>query len=147
MDCIACQSPLSSIISSVLHRVCSNSCPLSQWRYLIFSSSGTLFFCLQSFRGSGSFPVTQLFISGGQSIGGSASTSVLPVNIQGWFPLGLTSLISLQFKGVSRVFTSTAIRKHQFLGTQPSLWSNSHIWSSQRFDYTDLCQQSDVTAF
>ena len=66
-----------------------------------------------------------LFASGGQSI--RASASVLPVSVQGWFPLGLTSLISLQCKGLSRVFPSTTIQKHQFFGTQPSLWSNSHI--------------------
>ena len=125
---VACQSPLSFTISSVLHRVYSNSCPLSRWCYLIFSSTATLFsFCLQSFPASGSFPVTQFFTTGVQSIGGSASASVLPVNIQGWFPLGLTSLISLQSKRVSKVFTSMATRKHQFLGAQPSLWSNSHI--------------------
>jgi len=93
--------------SAVLHYlpVCSNSCPLSQWYYLIISSSATPFFCVESLPGS--FPMSQLFPSGGQSIGVSASASVLPMNIQGWFPLGLTSLISLQSKGLSRVFSST----------------------------------------
>ena len=71
--------------------------------------------------------MSQLFTSGGQSFRASASASVLPVNIQGWFPLGLTSLISLLPRGLSKVFSSTAIWKHQFFGTQPSLWSYSHI--------------------
>ena len=73
-----------------------------------------------------SFPMSQLFVSGGQSIGVSASASVFPKNIQGWFPLGLTGLIALLFKGFSRVFSSTTIQKHQFFGAQLSLWSNSH---------------------
>ena len=80
--------------------------------------------CPQSFPASGSFLMSQLFTSGGQSIGATASSSVLPMNIQCWFPLGL---ISLLFKGLSRVFSSTTVRKHQFFGAQPSLWSNSHI--------------------
>ena len=83
--------------------------------------------CFQSFPASGSFQMTQLFASGGQSIGVSASTSVLPKNIQEWFPLGLTGWISLQSKGLSRVFSSTTVWKHQFFGAQSSLWSNSHI--------------------
>ena len=113
---------------SLSPRVCSHSCPLSPWCYLIISSSvAPFFFCLQSFPASWSFPVSQLFASGGQSIGTSASVSVLPMNIQGWFPSWLTGLISLQPEGPSRVFSSTTIRKHQFFGTQPSLWSNSHI--------------------
>ena len=76
------------------------------------------------------FSISQFFASGGQSIGASASASVLPMNIQDWFPLGLTGLISLLFKGLSRVFSSTTVQKHQFLGTQLSLWSNSliHTW-------------------
>ena len=82
-------------------------------------------FGLQSFPASGSFPMSQLFSSGGQIIG--AVTSVLPMNIQGWFPLELTGLISLLSKGLSRVFSSITVQKHQFFGTQPSLWSNSHI--------------------
>ena len=85
-------------------RVYSNSCPSSQWCHPTISSSVTPFSsCLQSFPASGSFPVSQFFISGGQSIGVSASTSVLPMNIQGWFPLGLTALISWKSKGLSRV--------------------------------------------
>ena len=81
--------------------------------------------CLQSCPASGSFPISQLFTSGGQSI--RASASVLPMNIQGWLPLGWTGLISLQFKRLSRVFSSTTVQKHQFFGSQPSSWSSSHI--------------------
>ena len=81
--------------------------------------------CPESFPASGSFPVSQLFASSGQSVG--ASASVLPIHIQGWFPLGLTSLIILLSKGLSRVFSNTTVQKHQFFGAQPSLWSNSHI--------------------
>ena len=83
--------------------------------------------CLQSFPESQSFPMSQFFTSGGQSIRVSASASVLPMNIQGWFPLGLTGLISLLSKGLSKVLSSTTIRKHQFFSAQPSVWSNSHI--------------------
>ena len=101
---------------------CSNSCPLSQWCHPTISSSAIPFSsCLQSFPASGSFPVSQFFISGGQSIGALPSASVLPMTIQDWFLLGLTGLISLQSKGLSRVFSSTTIWKHQFFGTQPSL--------------------------
>ena len=87
---------------------------------------------------SGSFPMNRLFASGGQSIGASASASVLPMSIRGWFPLGLTGLISLLSKGLSRVFSSTTLRKRQFFGIQPSLWSNSHLlhwgWSKLEYD-------------
>ena len=111
---------------SLLPRVCSNSCSLSQWCYLTISSSATHFsFCLQSFPASESFPLRRFFSSGGQSIG--ASAAVLPMNIQGWFPLGLIDLISLQSKGHSGVFSSTTIQKYQFFSIQPSLWSSSHI--------------------
>ena len=99
--------------------VCSNSCPLSKWCHPTVSSSVVPFSCPQSFPVSESFPMSQLFSSGDQNIGASASGSVLPMNIQGWFPLGLTGLISLQSKGLSRVFSSTLIRKHQFFGAQP----------------------------
>ena len=108
-------------------RACSSSCPLSQWYHPTILPSVTSFSCFQSFPASGSFPVNRLFISGGQSIRTSASASVPPVNIQDWFPLGLTGLISLQSKGLSRVFSNTTTQKHQFFGVQPSLWSNSHI--------------------
>ena len=93
----------------------------------------------------------QLFASGGQRIGASASASVLPMNIQGWFPLGLTALISLQSKGLPRVFSCATVWKHQFCGTQPSLWSNSHILhdycKNHSFDYTNFCWQNDVSPF
>ena len=108
--------------------VCSNSHPLSPWCHPTISSSVSPFSsCLQSFPASGSFPVSWLFKSGDQSIGASALASVLPMNIQDWFPLGLIGLISLLSKGFSNVFSSTTIRKHQFFSTQLSLWSNSHI--------------------
>ena len=91
-------------------RVCSDSCPLSWWGCLTTSSSAAPFsFCLQSFPASGSFPMSRLFASGGQSIRASASTPVLSMNIQGWFPIGLTGLISLLSNGLSRVFSSTTI--------------------------------------
>ena len=102
---------------------CSNSCSLSPWCHPTTSSSVTPFSCPQSFPPSGSFPMNWFLTPGGQSIGASASASVLPMNIQGWFPLGLTGLISLQSKGPSRVFFSTTDGKHQFFGAQPSLWS------------------------
>ena len=105
----------------------SNSYPLSPWCHPTISSSVIPFSsCPQSFSASGSFLVSQLFASGGQSIGASASAAVLPVNVQDSFPLGLTNLISLQSKGLSRVFSNTRAQKHQFFSTQPSLWSNSH---------------------
>ena len=107
-------------------RVYSDSCPSSWWCHPAISSSVIPFSCLQSFLASGSFPVSQLFSLGGQSIG--ASASVLPVHIQGWFPLGLAGLISLLSKGLSGVFSSTTVQKHQFFkGAKPSLWPNSHI--------------------
>ena len=83
--------------------------------------------CLQSFPAEGSFPMSQLFTSGGQSIGVSTSTSVLPRNIQHQFPLGWTGWISLQSKGLSRVFSKITVQKDQFFSIQLSLWSNSHI--------------------
>ena len=109
-------------------RACSNSCPLSQWCHPTISSSVIPFSSwLQSYPASGSFVMSQLFASGGQSIGVSASASVLPMNMQDWFPIGLTCLISLQSKRLSRVFSKTKVQKHQFFGAQLSLWSNSHI--------------------
>ena len=109
-------------------RHCSKSCALSQWWYPTISSSVIPFSsCLQSFPASGSFPVSQFFASGGRSIGASASASVLPVNIQDWFPLGWTGWMSLQSKGLSCVFSNTTVQKQQFFSTQYSLWSNSHI--------------------
>ena len=112
---LPCPSPSS--------RVWSNSCPSNQWCHPTLSSSVTLFSsCPQSFPASRSFPVSQFFTSGGRSIRASASASVLPVNIQDWSPLGWTGLISLQSKGLSRVFSSATFLRHQFFGAQPPLW-------------------------
>ena len=114
--------------SSPTPRVYSNSCPLSWWCHPIISSSVIPFSShLQSFPESWSFQMSQFFASGGQSIGVSASASVLPMNIQGWFPLGWTGWISLQSKGLSRVFFNITVQKHQFFNAKLSLWSNSHI--------------------
>ena len=120
---------LQALLSSTISQVCSKfmaikSVMLSNHLILCCPFS----FCLQSFPASESFPRSQLFASAGQSIG--ASASVFPMNIQGWFILRLTGLISLQSKRLSRVLFSATIEKHQFFGTQPSLWSNSyiHIW-------------------
>ena len=113
---------------SLSPRVCSNSCPLSQWCHPTISSSVIAFSsCLQCFPASGSFPVSRLFSSGGHSTGASASASVLPMNIEHWFPLGLTGLISLQSKGLSKVFSSSTVQKHQLFVVQPSLWSSFYI--------------------
>ena len=107
---------------SLSPRVCSNSCPSSQWCHPTVSSSITPFFsCRQFFPASGSYPMSWLFASGGWSIG--ASASVRPLNIQGWYPLGLTGLISFQSKGLS----STTVWKRQFFGAHPSLWSSPRI--------------------
>ena len=107
--------------------VCSKSCPLSLWYHpTILSSVVPFSTCLQTFSASRSFPKSQFFTSGGQSIGVSASASVTPM-IQDWFPLGWTGWISLQSKGLSRVFSNTTVQKHQFFGAHLSLWSNSHI--------------------
>ena len=111
---------------SLSPRACSNSCPLSQWCHPI-PSAIPFSFCLQSFPALGYFPMSQLFTSGGQSTGSSASASVHLRNIQHLFPLGLTGLISLQFKGLSRVFFIYPAPKHQLLGIKPSLWSSLHI--------------------
>ena len=110
---------------SPTHGVHPNPCALCWWCNPTTSSSVVPFSsCPQSFPPSGSFPMSQLFTSGGQSTGVSASTSVLPMN---WSPLGLTSWISLQSKGLSRVFSNTTVQKHQFFGAQLSSQSNSHI--------------------
>ena len=101
---------------------------LSQWYHPTISFFVALFSsCLQSFPTSGSFPMSQFFTLGGQNTGASSSASVLPMNIHGWFLLGLTDLISLLFKRLSRVFSSTTVWKHKFLSTQIFLWSYSHI--------------------
>ena len=113
---------------SLFPRVCSNSCPLSWWCHPTISSSVTLFsFCLQSFLSQEFCPSSRLFSSGGQNIGASASVSALPMNIQGWFPLGMTDLISLLSKWLSKVFSSTTVWKHQFFGSQPSLRSHPYM--------------------
>ena len=105
-----------------------NSCSLSRWCHPTISSSIVPFSsCPQSFPASGSFQMSQLFTSGGQSIGVSASTSVLPMNTQDWSPLGWTGWISLQSQGPSRIFSNTTVQMHQFFGIQLSLQSNSHI--------------------
>ena len=114
----ACQSPCPSSTPGA----CSNSCTLRRWCHPTISFSVIPFSCLQPFPASGSFPMSQFFASGGQSIG--ASTSFL--QIQDWLPLRLTGLISLLSKGLSRLFSNTTVQKHQFLSTQLSLWSNSH---------------------
>ena len=116
-------------------RVSPSSCPLNWWCHPTISSFVTLYsFCLQSFPVSGSFTMSQLFTSGVQSIGASASATVLTKSIQGWFPLRLTSLISSLSKGLSRVFSGTIVRKHQLFGILPSLLSSSHIctWLLER---------------
>ena len=111
--------------SPVLHywpRACSNSCPLRHWHYLAISSSANPFsFWLQSFPASRSFPMSQLFASSGQSFGASASATVLPINIQGWFHLGVSGLTFLPSNVLSRVFSSTTIWKQWVFGTKPSL--------------------------
>ena len=119
----ACQASLFSTVSRRLFRFMSIELMMLS-NHLILC---WLLLCFQSFPASGSFTMSQLFASGGQSIRALAST--LPMNIQGWFPLGLTGLISLQSKGLSRVFSSTTVWRHQFFGAQPYLWSNSHICS------------------
>ena len=123
-------------------RVCSNSSPLSQWCYITISSSATLFsFCLQSFQALGDFSLSCLFTSSGQIIGASDSVSVLPMNIPDWLPLGLTGLISVESKGLSKI-SNTTIQKYNFFSTQPSLWSNSHnqtwLGKNHSFDYMDF---------
>ena len=111
-------------------KACSNTCPSSRWSHPTISSSIVPFSsCLQSFPASGSFPMSQFFLSGGQSIAVSASTSVLPMNIQDWFPLGWTGWISLQSKGLSKVSSNTTVEKHQCFCAQPSSQSNSHIYT------------------
>ena len=109
-------------------RACSNSCPSSWWCHPTISFSVIPFSCsLQSSPASGSCQMSQFFTSGGQSIGVSATASVRTINIQHWFPLRWTGWISLQPKGLSRIFSNTTVQKHQFFGAQPSSQSNSHI--------------------
>ena len=120
----ACQASLSITISSSLLKLMSIESVMPSNHHLLCH---LLLLLPSTFPGSGSFLMTCLFTSGGQNIGASASASVLPMNIQDWFPLELTGFISLQSKGLSRVFSNTTLQKHQFFGAQPYLWSNSHI--------------------
>ena len=113
-------------------RACSNSCPLYQWCKTTILASVILFYCLQSFPASQSFLMSWLFTSSGQSFGVSASAPVLLMNIHDWFPLGLTSLISLQSKGLSRVFFNTTTQKHQVFSIQPPL-SIHDYWKNHSF--------------
>ena len=108
-------------------KVCPSSCPLHWWCHPAISSSDTLFsFCPQSFPASGTFSMSQMFASDDPNFGVSASASVFPMCIQGWFPLRLTDLISLLSTGLSGVFFSTIVQRHQFFATLSSLWSSSH---------------------
>ena len=122
---------------SATPRAYSNSCP-SSWCHPTISSSVVPFSCLQSFPASGSFQMSWLSLSGGQSIEASASASVLPMNIQGWIPLGLTGWISLQSKGLSRDLPNTTVQKHQHFSTQlfygPTLTSTHDYWKNHSFD-------------
>ena len=126
-------------LSFTISQNCSKSCPLRWWCHPpILSSVIPFSSCLQSFSASGSFPMSQFFTSGGQSIGASASASVLPMNIQDWFTLGLTSSISLQSKTLSRVFSNTTVQKHQFSALSflysPTLTSIHDHWKNHSFD-------------
>ena len=121
-------------------RICSSSCALSQWCYPThFILCPPLLLLLQFFPASESFPMSQFFASGSQSIGASASASVLPMNIQEWFPLGLTDLISFQSRGLSRIFFSTTIQNHQLFGVSllygSTLTSVHNYWKNPSFDY------------
>ena len=138
--------------SSPSPKVCPNSCPLHQRCHPSISFSDTLFsFCPQSFPASGTFTINWLFASGDQNTRASVSALVLPMRIQRWFPLRLTGLISSLFKGLSRVFSSTAVRRHQFFGALPSygpaLTNLCDHWEDHSPAYMDFCQQSDVSAF
>ena len=133
-------------------RACSNSCPLSRWCYPTISSSANPFsFCLQTFPAPGPFPTTQFFASGSQSIGASASATILPMNIQDWFLLKLTGLVILLSKGLSRVFSNTIIWKHHSLALillcDTTHTSVHDYWKNHGFNDMNLCWQSDVPAF
>ena len=147
-DTMSCST--SAFLSFTISQSYSNSHPLSQCCHPIISFSVAPFSsCLQSFLTSVSFPMNQLCTSGGQSSG--ASASVLPMNTQGWFPLGLNGLISLQPKGLSRIFSSTTIKSISSLELSlfygPTVTSIHNYWKNHSFDYMDLCQQSDVFAY
>ena len=137
---VACQTPLSSTIPwSLLKFIFIESVMLSNHLILRHPFSS----CPQSFTASGSFPVCWPFTSGGQSTGASALASVLPMNIQGQFPLGLIGLISLLFKQLWRVFSSTTVQKHQFFSAQVSLWSNSQLYW-EYISYTSMKEEYRV---
>ena len=130
----------------------SKSCPSSQWYHSAISSSVIPFSsCPQSLPASGSFPMSQLFAWGGQSTGVSASASVLPMNTQDWSPLGWTGSIFLQSKGLSRVFSNTTVQNYQFFSAQllhsSTITSIHDYWKNHSLDQTDLCWQSNVSAF
>ena len=127
-DLMNCSRPGPSVLQQ--HPELAQTHILRWWCHQTISSSVIPFSsCLWSFPESGCFPMSQFFTSGDQGIGVSASASVFPMNILGWFPLRLTGLVSFQSRGLSRVFSSTTVGKHQFFRAQPSLWSNSHIFT------------------
>ena len=133
-------------------RVYSNPCPSSWWCHPTISSSVVPFSsCPQSLPASGLLPKSQLFAWGGQSTGVSVSASVLPMNTQDWSPLGWTGWNSLQSKGISNVFSNTTVQKHQFSVLSflhsPTLTSIPEHWKNHSLDQTDLCWQSNVSAF
>ena len=137
-----CPSPSARVCASSLH----------WWCHPAISSSDALFsFCPQSFPASGTFPMSWLFASGDQNTGASTPTSVFPVNIQGWSPLRFTGLVSLLCKGLSSVFSSTTVWRHQFFGFyflySPDLTTIHEHWEDHSLDYMDLSQQSNTTAF
>ena len=121
---VACQAYLSSTMYRSLLKFMSIESVMLSNHHIIYHP---LLLLPQSFPASRSFPISWLFISGSQCTRALAPATVLPVDTQGWFPLELTDLIPLLFKGLSRVFSNTIVQKHQFFGAQPSLWSNSHI--------------------
>ena len=141
-----------SLSFTIFFRACSNSCPLSQWCHPAISSSVAPFSSrLQSFPASGSFPMSPFFTFGSQSIGTSASASAFPMSIQGWFPLGLTCWISLLTKGLSESFPTPQFESISSLVLSllygPPLTCVHDCWKNHSFDYTDVCWQSNVSAF
>ena len=146
----ACQASLSFTISQSLLKLMSIDLVMPS-NNLILCHPFLLLSSIFNLSDSWSFLMSRLCASSGQSIGVSASVSVLPMNIQDWFPLGLTGLISLQSKGLSSIFSNTTVQKHQLFGAQPSfvptLTSIHDNWKNHSFDYMDLCQQSDVSNF
>ena len=150
-DPINCSNPGFPVLHNLLEFAQTHVHWVGECHSTISSSVSPFYSCSQSFLVSRSFPMSWLFSSVGQSIEASASASVLPVNIQGWFPLWLTGLISLQSKRPSRVFYSTTVWKHRFFITKPlcgpTLTSICDYWKNCGFDYMDLCQKSVISAF